>query len=106
MICHQCKTQSLTTDLTCTQCGADLVGKTGGANSPPIQKKVPLNPRYYGQIASWVVICLFVLLYKLVLPAFIVSTIWENSTIFGVGVALSWIAGRLIGKILAQKKAN
>ena len=106
MICHQCKTQNLTTDLTCTQCGFDLAGKPGGPTAAPIQKKAPINTRYYGQIASWVVICLFVLLYKLVLPAFIVSAIWENSTIFGVGVALSWIAGRLIGKILVQKKAN
>ncbi|MGS0743742.1 hypothetical protein ACVBEF_18260 [Glaciimonas sp. GG7] len=65
-----------------------------------------LDTKYLGQIASWVLIGLFVLLYKVILPQWIESPLLENSTVFGVGVILCWIAGRLIGKVVTQKKAH
>ncbi|QRX83220.1 hypothetical protein [Glaciimonas sp. PAMC28666] len=105
MICHQCKAHNLATDLTCTQCHSNLAGNAAQSTSASVKKTAPQGRSYYGQIASWVVICVFVLLYKAVLPRLIESPLWENSTVFGIGVALSWIAGRLIGKVIAQKKA-
>ena len=63
-----------------------------------------LNTKYVGQVASWVLIGVFVLFYKVILPKYIDSPLWESSTVFGVGVALSWIVGRLIGKMVLEKK--
>ncbi|PUA20019.1 hypothetical protein [Glaciimonas sp. PCH181] len=62
------------------------------------------NTKYVGQVASWVLIGVFVLFYKVILPRYIESPVWENSTVFGVGVALSWIVGRLVGKMVLEKK--
>ncbi|KAF3998030.1 hypothetical protein [Glaciimonas immobilis] len=101
MFCQHCKADNIAAHLRCIQCGSELSGHESAELD--LQKK-PLVSKFYGQIASWVVIGLFVLLYKVVLPPIIDTTLWENSTVFGVGVALSWIAGRLIGKLMTKRK--
>lgn len=105
MICPQCKSQTNEANLTCSQCGSDLASVSTQASAANIKKTAGSGNKYVGQIASWLVICVFVFLYKLILPKMIDSPLWENSTVFGIGVALSWLVGRLIGKVLANKKA-
>lgn len=97
MFCHRCNAQNLDTSLNCTQCGANLLGKSVSAPGTFAARTRAEDNRVYGR--TWATV--FTLAYFFI-AATAIPELREDKTVFGIGALLAVGLGQLFGRAVAR----